>query len=87
VSEAFVLIQMVMSRKRGGKGWRERGGRQGMAWRWVDELLHVGYLLSCTLAFSCMAFLCWKTRSYGGILIFWLLLLGGYLGGGRWKLY
>jgi hypothetical protein len=26
---------------------------------------------------------CWNTRSYGGILIFWLLLLGGYLGGGR----
>ncbi len=26
---------------------------------------------------------CWNTRSYGGILIFWLLLLGGYLGGRR----
>jgi len=31
---------------------------------------------------------CWNTRSYGGILIFWLLLLEGYLEGfGRWKLY
>ncbi len=27
--------------------------------------------------------LCWNTRSYGGILTFWLLLLGDYLGGGR----
>ncbi len=30
--------------------------------------------------------ICWNTRSYRGILIFWLSLLGGYLGGGRWKL-
>jgi len=30
---------------------------------------------------------CWNTRSYGAILTFWLLLLGGYLEGGRWKLY
>jgi len=27
--------------------------------------------------------ICWHTRAHGGILIFWLLLLGGYLGGGR----
>jgi len=32
---------------------------------------------------QCSSRCCW---SYGGRLIFWLLLLGGYRGGGRWKL-
>ena len=48
-----------------GEG-REGGDGLEMGWWivWRVYALHVGYLLSCTPAFSCMAFFCWKTRSY-----------------------
>jgi len=84
VSEAFVLIQMVMLRKRGGKGWRERGGREGMAWRWVDELFEG--CMPCMSVTCCLAhplFHAWLFSVGKRGHMFWLLLLGGYLGGGR----
>jgi hypothetical protein len=51
VSEAFGLIQMVMLRKRGGKGWREKVGERGGRGWLGDGLMNClkGVCLACRL--------------------------------------
>jgi len=51
VSEAFVFIQMVMLRKRGGKGWREKVGERGGRGWLGDGLVNClkGVCLACRL--------------------------------------